>query len=152
MYAKRPFGGPESVVEYLGRYTHKIAISNHRLQGVDDDGVCFSYKDYRHGAQKKSMRLSLDDFTKRFALHILPKRFVRIRHYGFLSSTWKRLKFKKLQEELPECPAVKKEETTQHRRCTCCKEGTMHTILTFDARGPPKSYMRLLKKDPITEK
>jgi hypothetical protein len=154
VYAKRPFGGPEAVVEYLGRYTHKIAISNHRLKDVSDGGVSFSYKDYRQGAKTKIMQLALPDFTKRFALHILPKRFVRIRHYGFLSSTWKRLKFKDLQASLPvhKTKASEVESAKQHRRCTCCKEGSMHTILVFDVRGPPSSYMRLLKKDPITKK
>ena len=153
VYAKRPFGGPEAVVEYLGRYTHKIAISNHRLKDVSDGGVSFSYKDYRQGAKTKIMQLALPDFVKRFALHILPKRFVRIRHYGFLSATWKRLKFKQIQQTLPEHQIKSQQENTpKHRQCPCCKKGTMHTILVFDVRGPPPTYMRLLKKDPITKK
>ena len=93
VYSKRPFGSPKSVVEYLGRYTHKVAISNHRIQQVDAESVSFSYKDYRHNGLKKSMSLSHLEFTRRFAEHILPKRFVRIRHFGFLSSTWKRVKY-----------------------------------------------------------
>jgi len=149
VYAKRSFGGPKSVVEYLGKYTHKIAISNHRLQSVDEDGVCFSYKDYRHQAKKRSMQLSLEAFTKRFALHILPKRFVRIRHYGFLSSTWKRLKFKKIRETFPEHNPGKDTTAIKHRRCPCCKQGNLHTILVFDVRGPPPAFIRLLKKDPV---
>lgn len=153
VYAKRPFGGPDAVVEYLGRYTHKIAISNHRIKRVDKRGVRFSYKDYRQGAKNKIMQLALPDFVKRFALHILPKRFVRIRHYGFLSTTWKRLKFKQLQQSLPEHQIKSQQENTpKHRQCPCCKKGTMHTILVFDVRGPPPTYMRLLKKDPITNK
>jgi hypothetical protein len=92
VYAKRPFGSPKSVVEYLGRYTHKIAISNHRILSIDDHTVTISYKDYRAEGQKKTMTLSHEEFIRRFALHILPKRFVRIRHYGILSSTWKRSK------------------------------------------------------------
>ena len=89
VYAKQPFTGPESVVEYLGRYTHKIAISNHRLKQVDDRQVTFSYKDYRHGSVKKEMTLEAGEFIRRYAMHILPKGLVRIRHFGILSSTSK---------------------------------------------------------------
>ncbi len=85
VFAKRPFAGPRQVIEYLGRYTHKIAISNHRIQNIEKDAVTFGYKDYRDTAKKKQMRLHPNEFVRRFALHILPKRFVRIRHYGVLS-------------------------------------------------------------------
>ncbi len=74
---------PKSVVEYLGRYTHKIAISNHRLQEVNTKGVTFSYKDYKTEGIKKQMILSLEEFTKKFVWHILPQNFVKIRHYAF---------------------------------------------------------------------
>ena len=84
VYAKKPFGSPKSVVEYLGRYTHKIAISNGRIRGIDDKTVTFDYKDYRgKKGIKKQMVLSHEEFIRRFAMHILPKRFVKIRHYGF---------------------------------------------------------------------
>ncbi|SMO85858.1 IS91 family transposase, partial [Solitalea koreensis] len=105
VYAKRPFGNEQSVIEYLGRYTHKIAISNHRLLGVDKAGVRFSYKDYKDQGKKKIMTLPHAEFVRRFAQHILPKRFVKIRHYGFLSSTWKRQKLKDLQQNLNVKPA-----------------------------------------------
>ena len=85
VYAKRPFGGPKQVIEYLGRYTHKVAISNHRIKEVTDQQVRFGYKDYRKGGEKKEMTLSNQEFIRRFSLHILPKRFVRIRHYGIVS-------------------------------------------------------------------
>lgn len=75
VYAKRPFGSPKSVVEYLGRYTHKIAISNHRIQAIDKQTVSFLYKDYKQNGQKKTMTLSHCEFVRRFSLHILPKRF-----------------------------------------------------------------------------
>lgn len=87
VFAKKPFGSSKSVVEYLGRYTHKIAISNRRVITVNQQNTTFSYKDYRQGGIKKTMTLSNGEFIRRFALHILPKRFVKIRHYGFLSST-----------------------------------------------------------------
>ena len=86
VYAKRPFGGPKQVVEYLGRYSHKVAISNHRLREVTKQSVTFDYKDYRHGGVKKQMTLRAGEFLRRFARHILPPRYVRIRHYGILSS------------------------------------------------------------------
>src|SRR5690606_35035847 len=100
VYAKRPFGNPAQVVEYLGRYTHKIAISNHRIQNVESGTVTFSYKDYKTGGSKKLMTLTHAEFISRFSLHIMPRRFVRIRHYGILSSTWKRSKLRLLQSQL----------------------------------------------------
>ena len=89
VYAKQPFTGPQSVVEYPGRYTHKIAISNHRLKQVNDKQVTFSYKDYKHGSVKKEMTLTAGEVIRRYAMHILPKGLVRIRHFGILSSTGK---------------------------------------------------------------
>jgi hypothetical protein len=86
VYAKRPFGGAGQVIEYLGRYTHKIAISNHRIQSIDHGNVTFSYKDYGESGKVKTMTLSSTEFLRRFCLHILPKGFRKIRHYGLLSS------------------------------------------------------------------
>ena len=89
IYAKRPFGRPKQVIEYLGRYTHKIAISNNRLQSFDNETVTFEYKDYKTGGDKKTMTLTTEEFVRRFAQHILPSKFRRIRHYGFLSNAAK---------------------------------------------------------------
>jgi hypothetical protein len=86
VYAKRPFARPEDVLEYLGRYTHKTAISNYRLREVSEDKVKFAYKDYKTGGTIKQMELNAKEFIRRFALHILPHGFGRIRHYGILSS------------------------------------------------------------------
>ncbi len=86
VYAKAPFAGPESVIEYLGRYTHKTAISNHRLLDLSGGKVTFRYKDYRQDGAKKSMSLAGVEFLRRFRLHILPPKFQRIRHYGILSN------------------------------------------------------------------
>lgn len=77
VYAKRLFSGPGSVVEYLGRYTHKIAISNHRIKNVEDGKITFSYMDYRQGAVKKEMALEALEFIRRFAMHVLPERFCK---------------------------------------------------------------------------
>lgn len=86
VYAKRPFGSVDSVVEYLGRYTHKIAITSHRITGIDEANVKFRYKDYADGNKQKEMALSIPEFLRRFELHILPKGFVKIRHYGLLQN------------------------------------------------------------------
>lgn len=145
VYAKRPFGSPSSVVEYLGRYTHKIAISNHRILAINDHTVTLSYKDYRAEGQKKTMTLTHGEFVRRFALHILPKRFVRIRHFGFLSSTWKRSKLSELQCKLTgiglsSLPDVIK--GSYNKACPCCKNGQMITLLTFGRRGPPSEFYK----------
>ena len=86
VYAKPPFGGPEYVLQYLGRYTHRVAISNHRLISFADGQVTFRWRDSAHQNQQKLMTLSLDQFLRRFLWHLLPKGFVRIRHFGFLAN------------------------------------------------------------------
>jgi len=141
VFAKKPFGSPKSVVEYLGRYTHKIAISNNRIQSIDHQNVTFAYKDYRQNGFKKQMKLTHEEFIRRFALHILPKRFVKIRHYGFLSSTWKRKKLKLLQEKLKVKVLEKAEKKPFLPKCPCCKTGNLHRIAVFDQRGPPAWYL-----------
>lgn len=137
VFAKKPFGNTKSVVEYLGRYTHKIAISNQRITRIDNENVTFDYKDYRVAGVKKQMTLTHQEFIRRFALHILPKRFVKIRHYGFLSSTWKREKLKLLQENLQVKVMEKREKKPFLPKCPCCKTGNLHRIAVFDQRGPP---------------
>jgi hypothetical protein len=86
VYAKRPFGGPEYVLQYLGRYTHRVAISNHRLVLFADGKVTFRWRDSAHHNEQKLMTLALDEFLRRFLLHLLPKGFVRIRNFGFLAN------------------------------------------------------------------
>jgi hypothetical protein len=147
VYAKRPFTGPQSVVEYLGRYTHKIAISNRRIKHTDGKTVTFGYKDYKHGSVKKEMTLEAGEFIRRYSLHILPKGLVRIRHYGILSSTSKRLCALIIKEQMPAAkPLVTVRPVLQPynaKQCPCCKEETMHRLLQFDRRGPPKSCFEL---------
>lgn len=99
VYAKPPFGGPVHVLHYLARYTHRVAISNHRIVTVADGQVTFRWKDYRHGSQVRLMALSADEFLRRFCLHVLPKGFVRIRFYGFLAP-------RRRTEDLPRCRRV----------------------------------------------
>ncbi len=86
VYSKPPFGGPDYVLQYLGRYTHRVAISNHRLVSLADGQVTFRWRDSAHHNEQKLMTLSRDEFLRRFLLHLLPKGFVRIRHFGFLAN------------------------------------------------------------------
>jgi hypothetical protein len=92
VYAKRPFAGPQQVLDYVGRYTHRVAISNNRLLDIENDQVRFRWKDYHHGDQIKMMTLSADEFIRRFLLHVLPDGFQRIRYYGFLGNRYRREK------------------------------------------------------------
>ena len=148
VYAKRPFGGPQQVIEYLGRYTHKVAISNHRLQQVAAGAVTFTYRDYKDGGKTKQLTLSNEEFARRFAQHILPKRFVRIRHYGILSSSWKRGKLQQLQVTLNIKPGTASVKTLL-RKCPCCKTGTLLTIEVFGKRGPPAQYLPATQPAPV---
>jgi predicted Zn-ribbon and HTH transcriptional regulator len=89
VYAKPSFGGAESVLRYLGRYTHRVAISNHRLLDFDGESVTFRWKDYAHGGKQRKMKLTTVEFLRRFVQHILPLGFVRIRYFGFLANRWR---------------------------------------------------------------
>lgn len=141
VYAKQPFGGPAQVVEYLGRYTHKTAISNHRLLDVKENGVRFRYKDYRLGGKVGEMTLSGEEFLRRFSQHILPPGFRRMRHYGILSNALKRRALSACRRSLgrpdldPE-PLTRQERRALARqkllgdepdRCPHCREG--HLVL-----------------------
>jgi hypothetical protein len=86
VYAKRPFGGPEHALHYLGAYTHRVAISNRRLIALEDGNITFRWRDSAHGNKKKPMTLPVDEFLRRFLLHLLPRGFVRIRNFGFLAN------------------------------------------------------------------
>lgn len=148
VYAKRPFASPKTVVEYLGRYTHKIAISNHRLIDVNENSVTFHYKDYRDAAKKKEATLNGVEFLRRFAGHILPHGFVRIRHYGFMASKNKRTELNLAKKDLrqPEWSKIKyswqhiaKEKLNYNPdQCPHCKSESMIVIKVIDPeRGPP---------------
>jgi Putative transposase/Transposase zinc-binding domain len=143
VYAKRAFAGPASVIEYLGRYTHKIAISNHRLTAVDEQTVSFTYKDYRKGGQQQTMTLPALEFIRRFALHVLPRGFVRIRHYGILSATSKSQALPAIRSQLPEVAQKQKQPLRQLQEynpllCPCCTKETMVMLQVLPKRGPPQ--------------
>jgi hypothetical protein len=144
VYAKEPFAGPRQVLRYLSRYTHRIAISNRRLVSADQNGVSFNYKDYRieGPARYKTMTLTTDEFIRRFLIHVLPKGFHRIRHYGLLASGSRAKSIAHARELLavpapvkqPETPkAATEEPRVLPRPCPCCG-GRMIIIETF-ARG-----------------
>jgi hypothetical protein len=100
VYAKPPFAGPQQVLDYVGRYTHRVAISNNRLLDIEDGQVRFRYKDYRHDSQQKVMTLSADEFIRRFLLHVLPDGFQRIRYYGFLGNRFRQEKLQRCRQLL----------------------------------------------------
>ena len=100
VFAKKPFAGPEQVLAYLSRYTHRIAISNRRLVGLDDSHVAFSWRDYAHGSVQKIMRLGAHEFVRRFLLHVLPDGFQRTRHIGFLANGHRRAKLATIRKLL----------------------------------------------------
>src|SRR4029077_9667701 len=100
VYAKRPFAGPEQVLDYVGRYTHRVAISNNRLLDTAWGKVTFLSKDYRHGAEQKTMTLQGEEFIRRFLLHVLPEGFQRIRYYGFLANRYREQKLARCRELL----------------------------------------------------
>jgi hypothetical protein len=137
VYAKPPFAGPKQVLSYLGRYTHRVAISNNRILWVDDKQVTFSWRDYHQDYKRIITSINGSDFLQRFCLHILPPRFTRIRHYGFLSSAAKTKALKALREYFslpkPECTKLPWQEIAQSRmgiNPQCCSKcgGVMHTV------------------------
>jgi len=136
VYCKQPFFGSAQVVEYLGRYTHKIAISNHRIKNIENHSVTFSAKNYRHGGKTHPVTLTDREFIRRFATHILPKGFTRIRHYGILSSSLKNNVIPELQKQLGK-PKLTHRLPLVHRPCPVCRTGMLVTVITFNGRGPP---------------
>jgi hypothetical protein len=154
VYAKRPFGGPEQVLAYLGRYTHRVAIANSRLIAMADGRVSFSWKDYRHEGRNKLMTLDATEFMRRFLLHVLPHGFHRIRHFGFMANghraarlaRWRR----RLAEQVavdergvdPPTPSATDRPPTCHDRDTCpCCGGALRTVAALP-RAPPESASR----------
>jgi hypothetical protein len=140
VYAKPPFGGPEQVLKYLARYTHRVAISNRRLLSLAEGRVSFEWKDYASGNQIKTMTLEAVEFTRRFLLHVLPSGFVHIRHFGFLANRYRKEKLALCRSLLTasqsgtatsaasstDCAAITPEPLSQ--RCPVCKAGRMIVI------------------------
>jgi hypothetical protein len=163
VYAKAPFGGPDQVVEYLGRYTHKTAISNHRLIGIGPDKVTFHYKDYRQNGARKTMALDGLEFLRRFCLHILPPGFRRMRHYGILSNTKKAKALAAARASLNVDPTTVPEKKPRADRirdllekqlghpisdCPDCgaKDSLIRILLPPNARAPPVDFVYVAVK------
>jgi len=146
VYTKQPFLGSKQVIEYLGRYTHKIAISNHRIKNLENGKVSFSYKDYADGGKQKLMTLDAQEFLRRFCLHILPPKFRKIRHYGFLASrnkpSFRRHQFMRgiiVIEEKKDWKVIAKQKLNfDVDVCPCCKSGKMIRMMSFDTNPPPQ--------------
>ncbi len=149
VYSKRPFGGPEHALRYLGRYTHRVGISNHRLVSFADNKVTFRWRDSAHKNKKRLMTLHVEEFLRRFLLHVLPKGFVRIRHFGFLSTRNRArllpLCFQLLGEVLePPTQTTTPQVDHEHETVWLCPEcgGAMHIVERLSAaqlrlRSPP---------------
>jgi hypothetical protein len=152
VYAKPPFGGPEAVLAYLSRYTHRVAISSNRLISADAETVAFCWKDYRTktGDRRSVMRLATDEFIRRFLIHVLPDGFHRIRHYGLLASAGRKTNIAKIRNLLGEASPVATPETsaepiplTLREPCPCCG-GPMRIVEIFrrgqkpQSRAPPR--------------
>jgi hypothetical protein len=150
VYAKPPFAGPEAVLAYLARYTHRVAIANSRLLALDERGVTFRYKDYRRDrrARHRTMTLAADEFIRRFLLHVLPKGFHRIRHYGLLASAGCKANIARAKEliaaaEPPAEPATARDTKADGAAadrpplCPCCG-GHMIIIEIFERGGMPR--------------
>ena len=148
IYAKRPFAGPGPVLAYLSRYTHRVALSNRRLIAADSHGVTFTYKDYRREGRDRyrTMTLSPHEFIRRFLIHVLPKGFHRIRHYGLFASAERRHNIAQLRQLLA-VPAPKPEVEDANAEasaskplapaCPCCG-GRMVIIETFERGATPR--------------
>jgi hypothetical protein len=150
VYAKRPFAGPEAVLAYLARYTHRVAISNARLIALDERGVTFKWKDYRINRRDRLKTMTLDaaEFIRRFLLHVLPSGFHRIRHYGLFAGTVRTRNIDRIRQMLAESttssersraePDSEAETASPAPRCPCCG-GRMVIIETFEGARPGRS-------------
>jgi Putative transposase/Transposase zinc-binding domain len=128
VYAKAPFGGPLQVLRYLGRYTHRVAISNHRLLAFDGQQVSFRWRDYAHGSVQKIMKLAATEFLRRFFLHVLPNGFVRIRHFGFLANRFRTQALADCRKLLAVLPPVATAERKQNATWHCPRCGALMEV------------------------
>jgi Putative transposase/Transposase zinc-binding domain len=144
VYTKPPFGGPELVLRYLANYTHRVAISNHRILSVADGEVTFRWKDYAHGNKKKQMTLTGCEFLRRFMMHVLPKGFVRIRQFGILANRQRKALLDTCRRLLPEPPIITHTEAdsgSDLTLCPACRTGRLRILERFANRLPPRRHM-----------
>jgi Putative transposase len=154
VYAKPPFGGAKHVLDYLGRYTHRVAISNNRLLSMQDGQITFLWKDYKQGAAKKTMTLTAEEFIRRFLLHILPNGLQHIRHYGFLANRYRDTKLALCRQLLgAPTPAIAESSDNEDYRdryerltgkslrdCPLCGKGHMVCVETFPIGSLPRAH------------
>jgi hypothetical protein len=144
VYAKAPFGGPQAVIEYLGRYTHKVAISNHRIQSIngEEGTVTFCYKDYADNGTQKQMTLAIAEFIRRFEQHILPERFTKIRAYGYLSNRGRHSRIREVLKKMklplhngvakiPMATRLIEQYGIDMKECPCCGNKTLQLVKIF---------------------
>jgi len=141
VYAKRPFAGPEPVLRYLGRYTHRIALSNARLVSFTDGVVRFRWKDYADHGRTKIMALDVEEFLRRFLLHVLPRGFVRIRHFGLLANSQRRATTARARLLLgPTTPTTPSDDArstaTDRTQCPICRQGHWQVVEILRPRAP----------------
>ena len=146
-YFKEPMGGPAQVVEYLSRYTHKVAISNHRIKCIDsDNNVTFEYKDYTDEGKKKIMTLTGEEFIRRYEQHILPPRFCKIRHYGYLGNYKRKQRVNEILQQMnlpqhaPQAAAstairMIKKYGSDRLLCSHCKKAKLELLYVVDIYG-----------------
>lgn len=157
VYSKPPFGGPEQVLKYLARYTHRVAIANSRITAADADSVSFRYQDYAGGHRHRMMQLDAVEFLRRFLQHVLPDRFVRIRHYGFLANRARKEKLSLCRRLIaraggndmiaaPALEACLEAPADAGERCPACHQRTMRRIQEF--RSQPTAEYRPLRRGP----
>jgi hypothetical protein len=154
VYAKRPFGGPEAVLKYLARYTHRVAISNRRLLHLENGQVTFSWKDYAHGNEQRTMTLEATEFIRRFLLHVLPSGFVKIRYYGFMANRYRKENLARCRvllghaplatienppEQTAPMPIAEPSDEAPKVLCPVCREGRMRIIGRLDRQSGPAS-------------
>ena len=148
VFAKPPFAGPNQVLDYVGRYTHRVALSNDRLLDIEDGKVRFRWKDYRQGSRRKTMTLDADEFIRRFLLHVLPDRFQRIRYYGLLGNRHRGEKLARCRALLG-MPEPEPDDTVKDYRdrceeltgmslweCPVCRHGRMIQVEVLEPVAP----------------
>jgi hypothetical protein len=145
VYAKKPFGGPEQVIAYVGRYTHRVAISNSRIVSIEGDQVTFWWRDYRDGDKVKLMTLDAFEFIRRFLMHILPNKFFKIRYYGILSSRNRQTKLKRCKEILGVM-----EDLEEHATQAATWEELLLELTEIDPRICPRCNKgRMIRKEEL---
>ena len=152
VYAKKPFGSPQTVLDYLGRYTHRVALSNERILSVQNGQVTLSYRDRKDGDKKKTVSLDAQEFIRRFLLHVLPDGFMRIRHFGFLANRSKKQalaqcrRLLKIEAALPEIPKQSAKDLLLRitgidlSRCPSCHRGTMIVVAELPPISSPSQW------------